>query len=98
MLGVVEVAVGAVVATWVATDASRVGYRRLTETVESVASIDVSARTGGRFDIGLLPRLVDLAGCEELPADRVSSIGLHHLLCGEAGEPCFVEITHVCSL
>jgi len=61
-VGSVAVAVGAVVATWVSTDASRVGYRRLTETVESVASIDVSAETGGRFDIGLLPRLVDLAG------------------------------------
>jgi hypothetical protein len=36
----VAVAVGAVVATWVAADASRAGYRRLAETVEGVPSID----------------------------------------------------------
>ncbi|MFN6190182.1 MAG: ABC transporter permease [Planctomycetia bacterium] len=58
----VAVAVGAVVATWVAADASRAGYRRLTETVEGVPSIDVSARGGGRFDIDLLPKLADIPG------------------------------------
>lgn len=58
----VAVAVGAVVATWVAADASRAGYRRLTETVEGVPSIDVSARGGGRFDVELLPKLANLPG------------------------------------
>ncbi len=61
-VGSVAVAVGAVVATWVSADASRAGYRRLTETVEGVPSIDVSAVTGGRFDVGLLPRLADVGG------------------------------------
>jgi len=58
----VAVAVGAVVATWVAADASRSGYRRLAETVEGVPSIEVSMRGGGRFAADLVPRLVDLAG------------------------------------
>jgi hypothetical protein len=58
----VAVAVGAVVATWVAADASRAGYRRLVETVEGVPSIDVLARGGGRFDAGVVPRLVDIPG------------------------------------
>ena len=35
----VAVAVGAVVATWVAADASRSGYRRLTEAIEGAPSI-----------------------------------------------------------
>ena len=58
----VAVAVGAVVATWVAADASRAGYRRLAETVEGVPSLEVSARGGGRFAADLVPRLVDIAG------------------------------------
>ena len=58
----VAVAVGAVVATWVSADASRAGYRRLTEAVEGVPAIDVSARGGGRFDIETLPRLADVGG------------------------------------
>jgi putative ABC transport system permease protein len=58
----VAVAVGAVVATWVAADTSRAGYRRLVETVEGVPSIDVLARGGGRFDAGIVPRLVDIPG------------------------------------
>ena len=61
-VGSVAVAVGAVVATWVSADASRAGYRKLTETVEGVPSIDVSAATGGRFEIGVLPRLADVPG------------------------------------
>jgi putative ABC transport system permease protein len=58
----VAVAVGAVVATWVAADASRAGYRRLTEAIAGVPSVDVSARAGGRWDATLLPPLVDLSG------------------------------------
>jgi len=58
----VAVAVGAVVATWVSADASRAGYRRLTEAVEGVPSIDVSARGGGRFLIEKLPALADVRG------------------------------------
>ena len=58
----VAVAVGAVVATWVAADASRAGYRRLTEAIAGVPSVDVSARAGGRWDTTLLPPLVDLPG------------------------------------
>lgn len=58
----VAVAVAAVVATWVAADASRAGYRRLTETVEGVPSIDVSVRGGGRFDARKLPKLAAVPG------------------------------------
>jgi len=58
----VAVAVGAVVATWVAADASRAGYRRLNEAVEGVPAIDVSSRGGGRFDIQALPALADIRG------------------------------------
>jgi putative ABC transport system permease protein len=58
----VAVAVGAVVATWGSADASRAGYRRLTEAVDGMPSIDVSARGGGRFDIEKLPALADLPG------------------------------------
>lgn len=58
----VAVAVAALVATWVAADASRAGYRRLAETVEGVPSIDISARGGGRFEATSLPRLADIAG------------------------------------
>jgi putative ABC transport system permease protein len=58
----VAVAVAALVATWVAADASRAGYRRLAETVEGVPSIDISSRGGGRFEAASLPRLVDIPG------------------------------------
>ena len=58
----VAVAVGAVVATWVSADASRTGYRQLTEAVEGLPTIDVAARGGGRFDAGQLPSLADLPG------------------------------------
>ena len=58
----VAVAVAAVVATWVAADASRAGYRRLAETVEGVPSIDISARGGGRFEATVLPKLADIPG------------------------------------
>jgi putative ABC transport system permease protein len=58
----VAVAVGAVVATWVSADASRAGYRRLTEAVDGVPSIDVSLRGGGRFAADLVPGLVDVPG------------------------------------
>jgi putative ABC transport system permease protein len=58
----VAVAVAALVATWVAADASRAGYRRLAETVEGVPSIDISSRGGGRFEAASLPRLGDIPG------------------------------------
>jgi len=58
----VAVAVAALVATWVAADASRAGYRRLAETVEGVPSIDIQARGGGRFAATEAPRLVDIPG------------------------------------
>lgn len=58
----VAVAVGAVVATWAAADASRAGYRRLAETIGGVPTIDVTARSGGRFDAALVPRIADLPG------------------------------------
>jgi len=58
----VAVAVGAVVATWVAADGSRAGYRRLAETVEGVPSIDISSRGGSRFSSELVPTLVDIPG------------------------------------
>jgi hypothetical protein len=58
----VAVAVGAVVATWVSADASRIGYRRLTETLDGAPSIDIATRAGGRFDVGQLPQLADIPG------------------------------------
>lgn len=58
----VAVAVGALVATWAATSASRAGYRRLTETVGGPAVIDVVSRDGGRFKARGAPRLDDLPG------------------------------------
>ncbi|MFM7034049.1 MAG: ABC transporter permease [Planctomycetia bacterium] len=59
----VAVAVGAVVATWVSADASRAGYRRLTESIDGIASIDIVGRGGGRFDIASLPGgLADVPG------------------------------------
>lgn len=58
----VAVAVGAVVATWAAADASRAGYQRLAKTIGGIPSIDVTSRSGGRFDAALVPRLADLPG------------------------------------
>jgi len=58
----VAVAVGAVVATWTAADASRQGYQRLTEAIAGVPTIDVTARDGQRFDASAVPRLADVPG------------------------------------
>jgi len=58
----VAVAVGAVVATWAAAEASRAGYKRLTQALAGFPVVDVSARDGGRFDAAVVPRLVDLPG------------------------------------
>ena len=58
----VAVAVGAVVATWAAADASRMGYRRLVEAVEGQPSLMVVARDGGRFESTALPRLGGIQG------------------------------------
>lgn len=58
----VAVAVGAVVATWSAADASRAGYRRLTEAVGGAPSLVVVARDGGRFESSSVPRLADVPG------------------------------------
>jgi putative ABC transport system permease protein len=58
----VAVAVGAVVATWVSANASRTGYRSLTETVEGIQSVDVAARGGGRFEAKTLPSLGTVNG------------------------------------
>ncbi|MFM7413582.1 MAG: ABC transporter permease [Planctomycetota bacterium] len=58
----VAVAVGAVVATWAAADASRAGYRRLAAELAGVPVIDVTSRDGGRFAAAAVPRLVDLPG------------------------------------
>jgi len=58
----VAIAVGAVVATWVAAEASRAGYRRITESIEGLACIDVVARGGGRFPADTVPRLADIPG------------------------------------
>ena len=58
----VAVAVGAVVATWVAADASRSGYRRLTEAIEGAPSIEITSEEDGRFRIEDLPSLGDIPG------------------------------------
>ena len=58
----VAVAVGAVVATWAAADASRAGYRKLADTLAGLPVIDVTARDGGRFAAPAVPRLVDIPG------------------------------------
>jgi putative ABC transport system permease protein len=58
----VAIAVGAVVATWVAAEASRAGYRRITESIDGLPCIDVVARGGGRFPAASMPRLGDLPG------------------------------------
>jgi putative ABC transport system permease protein len=58
----VAVAVGAVVATWAAADASRSGYRRLAETAEGTPSLVVSSSERERFEPSLVPRLADIPG------------------------------------
>jgi len=58
----VAVAVGAVVATWVSADASRTGYRRLTEAIDGVPVVDVVSRGGGRFEAATVPSLVGIPG------------------------------------
>lgn len=58
----IAVAVGAVVATWAAADASRSGYRRLAEAAEGTPSLIVSAGDGKRFPSSLVPRLADIPG------------------------------------
>ena len=56
----VAVAVGAVVATWLAADASREGYRRLAESIEEVPSVDIAPRETGRWDGAGVPSLIDI--------------------------------------
>ncbi|MGB8854416.1 MAG: FtsX-like permease family protein [Pirellulales bacterium] len=58
----IAVAIGAIVATWIASDASRVGYRALAESIEGMPSVDVVARAGGRWDPSLAPQLVGIPG------------------------------------
>jgi putative ABC transport system permease protein len=58
----VALAVGAVVATWVASDASRSGYERLAESIEGRPVVDVAARAGGRWSGTVLPRFTDIPG------------------------------------
>jgi putative ABC transport system permease protein len=58
----VAMAVGAVVATWAAADASRAGYRRLSAAMEGAPSLVVAARDGRRFDSAMVPKLADVPG------------------------------------
>ena len=58
----IAVAIGAVVATWIASDASRVGYRALAESIEGTPAVDIVARAGGRWDPSLAPRLIGIPG------------------------------------
>jgi putative ABC transport system permease protein len=58
----VAVAVGAVVATWVSADASRVGYRKLAESIEGRPTVDIISREGGRYRGTLVPPLLDVEG------------------------------------
>jgi len=58
----IAVAIGAVVATWIASDASRVGYRALAASIEGRPAVDVVARAGGRWDPHLAPQLVGIPG------------------------------------
>jgi putative ABC transport system permease protein len=58
----VAVAVGAVVATWVAAGASRQGYSQLAEVIGGVPTVDITARGGGRFVATTVPALADLPG------------------------------------
>ena len=60
----VAVAVGAVVATWIAADASRIGYGQLAEVLNGVPVVDVTARGGGRFPIDEMPSLSDVPGLQ----------------------------------
>jgi ABC-type antimicrobial peptide transport system permease subunit len=58
----VAVAVGAVVATWVAADASRAGYKKLTSSIEGVPAVDILSREGGRFEAADVPSLANIPG------------------------------------
>jgi putative ABC transport system permease protein len=58
----VAVAVGAIVATWVAADASRAGYRRITSAIDGLPVLDVIAAGGGRFEVERIPSLTDIPG------------------------------------
>jgi putative ABC transport system permease protein len=58
----VAVAVGAIVATWVAADASRAGYRRITSAIDGLAVFDIVAAGGGRFEVERVPTLTDIPG------------------------------------
>ena len=58
----VAVAVGAVVATWVSADASRVGYKSLTSAIEGVPAVDILSRAGGRFEASDVPALAGIPG------------------------------------
>ena len=58
----IAVAIGAVVATWIAADASRVGYRALAESIEGSPAVDVVARGGGRWDPATAPGLMGIPG------------------------------------
>jgi putative ABC transport system permease protein len=58
----IAVAIGAVVATWIASDASRIGYRALAESIEGMPAVDVVPRAGGRWDPTLAPKLVVIPG------------------------------------
>ncbi|MFM8579691.1 MAG: ABC transporter permease, partial [Planctomycetaceae bacterium] len=58
----VAVAVGAVVATWVSADASRVGYRKLAESIEGLPTVDIVARDGQRYDATIIPAVLDIPG------------------------------------
>ncbi|MFN9369704.1 MAG: ABC transporter permease [Planctomycetia bacterium] len=58
----VAVGVAAVVATWLAADAARAGYRRLAGALQGPVSVDVVARGGGRFASEQLPDLAAVPG------------------------------------
>ncbi|NBP52229.1 MAG: FtsX-like permease family protein, partial [Actinobacteria bacterium] len=49
-------------ATWVSADASRVGYRKLAESIEGVPSVDITPRSTGRWDGSGVPKLTDIPG------------------------------------
>lgn len=58
----VAVGVTAIVATWLAADAARAGYRRLTGALEGPPAVEVVARDGGRFAADKLPNLAGVPG------------------------------------
>lgn len=58
----VAVGVAAIVATWLAADAARAGYRRLATALEGPPALDIVARGGGRFAADAIPDLADLPG------------------------------------